>query len=270
MRNIVILSGLKRSEVEKSGRLHEKVAIITGGAGVIGTASCRVFAREGASIAIVDLADTGADLARAICADGGRAIFVKTDVTSETALARMVAEVIGAFGRIDVLFNNAGGSVAEDTDVTRTSAETFEKVIAYNLLSVHLCCRLVIPEMMKTSGGSIINAASVIASRGMPGGSAYAAAKGGVMSLTRQIAATHAASKIRCNTIMPGAVSSARIQSLLETSPIKEQLRANVARQMLGMVEPEQVAEAALFLASDESRFTTGQNIAVDGGFLNL
>ncbi|TAK06295.1 MAG: SDR family oxidoreductase, partial [Rhizorhabdus sp.] len=173
-------------------------------------------------------------------------------------------------GRIDVLFNNAGGSVAEDTDVTRTSAETFEKVIAYNLLSVHLCCRLVIPEMMKTSGGSIINAASVIASRGMPGGSAYAAAKGGVMSLTRQIAATHVASKIRCNTIMPGAVSSARIQSLLETSPIKEQLRANVARQMLGMVEPEQVAEAALFLASDESRFTTGQNIAVDGGFLNL
>ncbi|TAK06197.1 MAG: SDR family NAD(P)-dependent oxidoreductase, partial [Rhizorhabdus sp.] len=115
LRNIVILSGLKRSEVEKSGRLHEKVAIITGGAGIIGTASCRVFAREGASIAIVDLADTGADLARAICADGGRAIFVKTDVTSENALARMVAEVIGAFGRIDVLFNNAGGSVAEDT-----------------------------------------------------------------------------------------------------------------------------------------------------------
>ena len=247
-------------------RLAGKVAFITGATGGIGAVATRTFAREGASVAIAGRrrAD-GENLAAAIAADGGVTRFVACDVTQSDDVARALAETVEAFGRLDILYNNAGGSSPKDGPVTRTPAEVFWKTIELDLFGTWLCCHHGIPHLVASGGGSVINTASIMGAMGIPNRDAYSAAKGGVIALTRSMAVEYAAEKVRVNVLVPGAVATERVRHFFDTEP---HLDAQRKAYLLGLSEPEDVANAALFLASDESRRTTGQMLCIDSGIL--
>lgn len=247
-------------------RLKDKVAFITGGTGGIGEVACRAFAREGARVAVAGRREAeGERIAAEIRAAGGEALFVRTDVTKEDSVERALAETVRAFGRLDVLYNNAGGSSAQDGPVTKTPAEVFWKTIELDLFGTWLCCHFGIPHLIASGGGSVINTSSIMGAMGVPNRDAYSASKGGVISLTRAMAVEYAAEKVRVNVIVPGAVATERVKRFFETEP---HLEAQKRAYLLGLSEPEDVANAAIFLASDESRRTTGQMLGVDSGIL--
>jgi NAD(P)-dependent dehydrogenase (short-subunit alcohol dehydrogenase family) len=251
---------------EKMKRLQGKVAVVTGATSGIGETTARLFAREGAKVAIAARsADRGESIAAEIVAEGGEAIFMKTDVSEPESVEASFATISDRFGHLDVLFNNAGGSSSADGALTVAPLEEFWRCIKLDLFGTWLCSRAAIPLMQKSGGGSIINSASIVGEMGIPNRDAYTAAKGGIIALTRSMAVEFAKDGIRVNVVIPGAVMTPRVAAFFQREPhLKKQEEA----YLLGFADPIDVANAALFLASDESRRTTGQKLPVDSGIL--
>jgi len=245
------------------GRLEGKVAIVTGASSGMGKASAILFAQEGASVALAARsADAGEAVAEQIRASGGNAIFVRTDVSSVDDCASLVQRTVESFGRLDIGFNNAGVEQVEK-DIFDLDVDEFDKTIAVNLRGVFLCMKYQIPEMLKSGGGSIINTSSLAAIVTRAGMAAYGASKTGVLSLTKYAAIEHAKDKIRVNAILPGAIRTEMLERWFEMPGVEEQL---LAAQPMGHIgEPIDIANAALFLAGNESRYVSGQSIIVDG-----
>lgn len=242
-------------------RLENKVALITGAGRGIGAASAKLFAREGAKVLIAERdADAGRAVAAAIHEAGGHALFVETDVADPASAERAVEAARERFGRIDVLYNNAGGATTRDGKVTEIELDEFWRTIGVDLFGTFLFCRFVLPIMAGQGGGSIINTTSIRAMIGTAGSDAYTSAKGGVLTLTKALALQWAEKNIRVNAIAPGVVLSERVRALVkEADPLYR-------KSILGPGEPEDVAPMALYLASDESSKVTGAILPVDSG----
>ena len=245
-------------------RLAGKVVLISGATTGIGKASAGVFAREGAKVVLTGRrVPEGETAAAAIRRDGGTAIFVQTDVTDEAAVRRAVETTIREYGALHVLFNNAGGSSNADGKVTEASLDEFWRVIRLDLFGTFLCCRFAIPEIVRAGGGAVINNASMVGIKGELNRDAYTAAKGGVIALTRSMAAEFVREKVRVNAIAPGAVKTERILAMIEANPAAKKA---VEIQPLGLIDPLEIAQLAVFLASDESRSITGEVFPISGG----
>jgi NAD(P)-dependent dehydrogenase (short-subunit alcohol dehydrogenase family) len=246
------------------GRLQGKVAIVTGAASGIGRSAAQLFAQEGACVVLADiLGDQAQAVSEAIRRDGGTALAVTTDVTEPDSVAALVARAVAEFGRLDVMFNNAGGSTPKDNTVVNVDLEEFWRAIKVDLFGTFLGCRFAIPHLQKAGGGAIVNMASNVALMGIPGVDCYTSAKGGVAALTRSLAVEYAADKIRVNAIAPSTTLSERLIKRLE---ISQNMRDLAAKNLLGAAEPIDIARVALFLASDESRMTTGAIVLADSG----
>lgn len=246
-------------------RLKDKVALITGGGNGIGRTSAQLFAQEGALVVVAELMEeAGRSVVEEIRASGGNAVFAHTDVTDEKSVVEAVRAATKAYGRLDVLYNNAGAALPGDGGVAEVNdSEIFWKSITLNLFSVWLCCRHAIPELIKAGGGSIINTASVTALTGVRGRDAYSASKGGVVSMTRSMAVHYAPQRIRVNAIAPTHTLTERS---LERSKGRDVSSEN-SKNLLGPIQPIEVSSMAVYLASDESRVTTGQTFRLDSGF---
>jgi len=243
-----------------SQRLGGRVCLITGGASGIGLATARLFALEGATVAIVDLAEQLPDT-------DFEASLHRADVADEAAVAKVVGEIVGRFGRIDVLVNNAG--ISGVGDVLETSPELWDDVMRVNVRSVYVMTRAVLPTMIEQRSGSIVNVSSAIAETGLARRVSYAASKGAVLALTRSLQVDCAPHGVRVNAVLPGTIMTPFVERYLRDSydDPEEGLRAICARQLTGELgRPEDVAQAVLFLASDDSRFVLGSGLAVDGG----
>lgn len=246
-------------------RLLGKTAFITGAASGIGRASAVRFAEEGAAVAIADIDErAGTALEDSIRASGGRSRFVRTDVTEEASVRQAIDTCVAEFGPIDVCYSNAGGSSSRDGSVTEIDIDEWFRVQKVDLFGTFLVCRCGIPAM-GPSGGSIITTASMAAIVGSRQ-NAYSAAKGGVLALTRSIAKSYRDAGVRANTLVPGAVATQRVAAILarKESPTNVEYRRKIT------ASPEAVADAALFLASDESAMITGSMIVVDRGITSL
>ncbi len=246
-------------------RLENKVAIITGGGSGIGAATARLFGTEGCRVAVVDKRRDAAEVTtQAICESGGMAIAVQADVTQSRDVQAMVDATIQAYGRFDILFNNAG--IGVQGDVVDMPEDVWDRVVDLNLTGVFLGCKYAIPKMAEQGGGSIINTASIM---GLVGGSlstVYPATKGGVVLLTRNAALDYAKSNIRVNCVCPGHIETPLLQRLFDDEPDKKkELLRNYPIGRLG--QPNEIAEGVLFLASDEASFVTGTTLVIDGGY---
>lgn len=249
------------------GRLAGKVAFITGGGGGIGRATAARFAAEGARVVVADI-DAGpgedcAKAARAAAAHGGDAVFLQCDVTDAASVSAAIAGTVERFGKLDILHNNAGGASSADGPVTEAPEEEFWRAIKLDLFGTFLCSKIAIPRIAEAGGGSIINMSSIVALMGMPDRDCYTAAKGGVTALTRSMAVEYGAQMIRVNAIAPSVTRTERVKKLLAEIPSTEELAAT---HLLGLIEPEHIAEMAVYLASEESARTTGQVFPVDSG----
>jgi NAD(P)-dependent dehydrogenase (short-subunit alcohol dehydrogenase family) len=244
------------------GRLDNKVAVITGAASGIGRATALRFAQEGAKVVVADLAEKeGTLLASEI---GGT--FVEVDVASEPSVEALYKKTEEVYGGIDVLFNNAGISPADDDSILTTGLEAWRRVQEVNLTSVYLCCRYGIPHLQKRGGGSIINTASFVAVLGSATSQiSYTASKGGVLSMSRELGVQFAREGIRVNALCPGPVNTPLLQELFAKDP-ERAARRLVHVPMGRFAEPEEIASAVLFLASDDSSFMTASTFLVDGG----
>ena len=237
------------------GRLEDKVCVITGAASGIGAESARLFKAEGASVVGVDL-DPGAE--------GDLAI--QADVTDENQVRGMYARAKDELGRVDVLFNNAGISPPDDASVLSTSAEAWQRVQDVNLKSVFLCCKHGIPHLLDAGGGSVINTASFVATMGSAVSQvSYTASKGGVLAVSRELGVEFARRGVRVNALCPGPVSTPLLQELFAKDPEKAARRL-VHLPMGRFAEVREIAQAALFLAADESSYVTASTFLVDGG----
>ena len=247
------------------GRLQEKVAIVTGSGQGIGRASAERFAREGARVVVAEIReDTGRACAAAIEAAGGEALFVETDVTSADAVEGLVAQSVERFGSIDVLFNCAGGSIPEDVAITDVDLEAvWDHTLSLDLKGTMLCCRHVIPEMIRAGGGSIVNSTSVVALNGRYPLHVYTAAKGGVISFTRAIAGSYTTQGIRVNAVAPGPIWTPFIPGSMPPEMV-EGFGENTPLGRPG--QPWEVATAYLFLASSDGNYFTGQTLHPNGG----
>jgi NAD(P)-dependent dehydrogenase (short-subunit alcohol dehydrogenase family) len=249
-----------------SGRLSDKVALITGAGSGIGRVAAELFAAEGAAVVVADVV---ADAARAttatITAQGGRATAVSVDVADEEQVSDMVGVALDSFGALHVLFNNAGIFPDDDGGVLDTPPSTWDRVMQVNLKGVWLGCRAAVPAMVDSGGGSIVNVASFVALMGAATAQvAYTASKGGVLAFTRELAVEYARAGIRANALCPGPIDTPLLAELL-ADPVRRQRRlVHIPMGRLG--RPEEIARAALFLASDESSFMTGSALVVDGG----
>jgi NAD(P)-dependent dehydrogenase (short-subunit alcohol dehydrogenase family) len=243
------------------GRLEGNVALITGGGRGIGRAAALLFAREGAQLVIAEIARAdGEATAAAIREAGGHARFVATDVSVPEQVEAAVRVAVDAFGGLHVLYNNAGGGTPKDGKVTDIDLDEFWRSIGVDLFGTFLGCRFAIPVMVEGGGGSIINTTSIRAMIGTAGADAYSAAKGGVRALTRALALQWAAHNIRVNAIAPGVILTERVRALLRDDD------AIFGKSLLGPSDPEDVAQMALYLASDESRRVTGAILPMDSG----
>jgi NAD(P)-dependent dehydrogenase (short-subunit alcohol dehydrogenase family) len=250
-------------------QLYGKTALITGGAGGIGRATAMLFASEGAAVGIVDLnQEQGQEVVREISVAGGRAIFERADVTRSADCRRVVERTVREFGGIHILFNNAG--IIRRASIVEISEEDWDAVMAVNVKSVFLMSREVIPIMAKAEGGSIINTASGWGLAGGPRAAAYCASKGAVVLLTKAMAIDHGRQKIRVNCICPGDTDTAMLRSeARQLGEAEDQFLAESANRPLGRVgTPVEIAQTALFLASDAASFVTGAALVVDGGGL--
>ena len=248
------------------GRLEGKTAFITGAASGIGAACALRFAREGAKLAGFDLEEAGDGAWAEALKDARDSCFTRGDVRSDEALGAAVSAAQQRYGSIDVLVNSAG--VAGGGPVHLVEPEDWQRVIDINLTGTFLACRRVIPVMLEAGGGSIINLASVEGIEGFESGSAYNASKGAVMLLTRNMAIDYGRRGIRVNTICPGFIDTPMFQSVLgtpEVATLREDIRE--AHQLGRFGKPEEIANAALFLPSDEASFVTGHALVVDGGY---
>jgi NAD(P)-dependent dehydrogenase (short-subunit alcohol dehydrogenase family) len=249
-------------------RLKGKVAIVTGGGGGIGGATARALAREGASVLVVDINEEAAgSVAGGIRDAGDIAESLRADVSEENDVEAVVAGAVERFGRLDVLHNNAALTDSEflsaDTAVTELSLEVWERTLAVNLGSQMLMCKHAVPIMVDQGGGSIINMSSGASLKGDRTRTAYGVSKAGVNALTLYVATSHGKKGIRANTILPGLVITDAVRAHL-----KEEMLASLSKATLtpSVGQPEDIADVVVFLASDESRYITGQMLAVDGG----
>lgn len=241
------------------GKLQNKVAVITGGASGIGAATARLFVSEGAKVVLVDLnEEKGKAFEKQLKALNYEVLFIKANITSEEDVANIFKQTVEAFGKVDVVFNNAGiGRVHSSHDLEYSE---WRSTVNVDLDGVFLVARESIREMLKTGGGTIVNTASMYGWVGSPGSAAYNAAKGGVINLTRSLALEYAAQNIRVNSLCPGFIDTPIIpeeskQALAEVTPMKR----------LG--QAEEMAKAVLFMACDDSSFMTGNSLTVDGGY---
>ena len=249
-------------------RLQDKVCLITGAGSGIGQATAKLFAREGARVVVSDIDEAAANrTASAIGQDGGSAIARRLDVTDEAQTKAVTASVIDELGRIDVLFNNAG--IAGVGDLEETSVELFDRVMAINVRGVFLMSRAVVPHMIAQRSGSIINMSSGIAQIGLARRVSYSASKGAVLAMTKSMQVDCAPHKVRVNALMPGTILTPFVEGYLRQSYTDyEQGLESIRKRQLGgdLGRPVDVAFAALYLASDESRFVMGSGLIVDGG----
>jgi NAD(P)-dependent dehydrogenase (short-subunit alcohol dehydrogenase family) len=245
-------------------RLKGKVAFIAGATSGIGAVTAEIFAREGARVAVAGRrAAEGEAIAARIRANGGQAIFVATDVTQPALVQESIRTTVAAFGMLNVLFNNAGGSTPRDGTVVDSPEEEYWRANKLDTFGTWNCCKYAVPELLKAGGGSVINMASMAGLTGSGGRNAYSAAKGGVLGLSKAMARDYVAKNVRVNVLAPAAVSTARIKMLVETVPGAREV---VSKQVLGLIDPAEIAWLAVYLASDESRTLTGQVLAIHAG----
>jgi NAD(P)-dependent dehydrogenase (short-subunit alcohol dehydrogenase family) len=247
-------------------RLENKVALITGGASGMGASMARVFAREGAKVAVADmLEDDGKKLVGEITKANGAAIFQKLDVTSEAGWQEAIAATLAAFGRLDILVNDAGISGSAVDDLFDTAA--WERLMAVNATGTFLGMKYAIPQMQKTGGGAIVNISSISGVTGQRGiHVGYNASKGAVRTLTKAAAAQHGRDNIRVNSVHPGLMPPMRTSGRTADPAVRAKMLEGVPLRRAGRVE--EVANAVLFLASDDASYITGVELYVDGGFL--
>jgi NAD(P)-dependent dehydrogenase (short-subunit alcohol dehydrogenase family) len=259
----------RKSQEMAGSRLQGKTAVITGGASGIGRATALLFAREGAAVAIADLNENaGSELVRVISTAGSRAIFERVDVTRHNDCERIVQRTIEEFGSIHILFNNAG--IIRRASILETSEQEWDALMATNVKSIFLMSRAVIPVMAKAGGGSIINTASGWGLAGGAKAAAYCASKGAVVLLTKAMAIDHGPQNIRVNAICPGDTDTAMLRGeAKQLGEAEDRFLADSAKRPLGRLgRPEEIAQAALYLASDASSFISGTALVVDGGGL--
>ena len=247
-------------------RLDGKVALITGAGNGMGQVASVLFASEGARIVVADFSEAGgAETVAAVKAVGGEAAFVKVDVANSDQVSAMVDFAMARFGALNVLYNNAGIFPADDGGVTETPEPTWDRVMEVNLKGVWLGCKYGIPAMLASGGGSIVNVASFVALMGAATAQiAYTASKGGVLAMTREIAVEYGRQNIRANSLCPGPVSTPMLEELMSDPARKARRLVHIPMGRLG--QAEELAKAALFLASDDSSFMTGAQLVVDGG----
>ncbi len=249
-------------------RLENKVCMITGAGKGIGAATAQKFTDEGAIVEICDVdGEVGLSTCKSMKAAGGRAYFTEVDVTNEERVKSWVDAVVARHGRIDVLFNNAGISAVGRID--EIDRKLWDRVVAVNLTAVYLVCKNVLPVMMKQRSGSVINMSSSVAEIGLLRRAAYTATKGALLSMTRSMQVDYAPYEIRVNALLPGTILTPFVEDYLRTSyedpaSAMEQLKKRQLAPSLGT--PEDVAWAAVYLASDESRYVMGSGLVVDGG----
>ena len=247
-------------------RLDGKVALITGAGNGMGQVASVLFATEGARIVVADFSEAGgAETVAAVEAAGGEAAFVKVDVANPDQVSAMIDFAMTRFGALNVLYNNAGIFPADDGGVTETPEPTWDRVMEVNLKGVWLGCKYGIPAMLASGGGSIVNVASFVALMGAATAQiAYTASKGGVLAMTREIAVEYGRKNIRANSLCPGPVSTPMLEELMSDPARKARRLVHIPMGRLG--QAEELAKAALFLASDDSSFMTGAQLVVDGG----
>ena len=243
-------------------RLEGRVAVITGGGSGIGLASARRLASEGARVVVADVDEAAGKRA----ADEVGGLFLRTDVTSETEVEALFAAADETYGSVDIAFNNAGISPPDDDSILVTGLDAWRRVQEVNLTSVFLCCKAAIPYMQRQGKGSVINTASFVAVMGAATSQiSYSASKGGVLAMSRELGVQFAREGIRVNALCPGPVNTPLLQELFATDP------ARAARRLVHVplgrfAEPEEIAAAVAFLASDDSSFMTASTVLVDGG----
>jgi NAD(P)-dependent dehydrogenase (short-subunit alcohol dehydrogenase family) len=249
-------------------RLKGKTALITGSGSGIGMSSALLFAKEGAKIIVNDVdAAKGEQTVQAIRENGGEAVFLKADVTKADEVSEMVAQALQAYGRIDVLFNNAG--ISGVGMLHEIEPEQWDRIMSINIKGVYIASKFVLPHMMQQRSGSIINMSSCIAEIGLARRASYAATKGAVLALTKSMQVDYASFGIRVNALLPGTILTPFVENYLRTSydDMDEALASLKTRQLSGdLGTPEDVASAALFLASDDSKFMMGSPLYIDGG----
>jgi len=266
-KNLFNCTNAKRFASESAkGRLANKVALITGGASGIGKETSVLFAHEGASIVVVDLdKKKGTEVVDLIKKKGGKAIFVTADVSKAKDCEAMVQASEKEFGKLNILFNNAGISHADDDDAVKTDEKVWDLTMAINVRGVFLGCKYAIPALKRAGGGSIINTASFVAILGAATPQlAYTASKGAVLSMTRELAVIHARENIRVNALCPGPLKTELLMKYLNTEEKKQRRLVHVPMGRFGLAE--EIAKGVLFLASDESSFVTGSSFMMDGG----
>jgi NAD(P)-dependent dehydrogenase (short-subunit alcohol dehydrogenase family) len=247
-------------------RLQDKVALITGAGSGIGRETALLFAREGASIVVADVNDqAGAAVVAELEAAGGKAVYVHADVAKAADAEGMVRAAQERFGKLNVLFNNAGISHADDDDAINTDEAVWDLTMNINLKGVFLGCKYGIPALRRAGGGAIINTASFVAVMGAATPQlAYTASKGGVLAMTRELAAIHARENIRVNALCPGPLRTELLMKYLNTEEKRQRRLVHIPMGRFG--EAHEIAKAVLYLASDESSFMTGATFLVDGG----
>lgn len=247
-------------------RLKDKVALITGAGSGIGMEAALLFSSEGAGIVAVDVNDdAGKETVKQVESKGGKAIYVHADVSKGDDCNKMVAAAEQTFGKLNILFNNAGIMDSNDDNAMTTEEAVWEKTMAINLKGVFLGCKYGIPALKRAGGGSIINTASFVAVLGAATPQlAYTASKGGVLSMTRELAVIHAREGIRVNALCPGPLRTELLMKFLNTEQKKQRRLVHIPMGRFG--EAKEIAKAALFLASDDSSYMTGASLMVDGG----
>ena len=247
--------------------LQDKVALVTGGGSGIGRAAALTFAREGARVAIGDIqAEGGEETARLVRESGGQAVFVQADVTQPEQVAAMVRKTVETYGRLDCAFNNAGVEATQGlVPLLEGTEEEWDRLISINLKGVWLCLKHELPQMLKQGGGAIVNTASVAGLVGCQLSAAYVASKHGVVGLTKAASLDYCAAGIRVNAVCPGVTRTPMVDALIGGSA-KVEAQIVAAHPIGRLALPQEIAEAAVWLCSDEASFVTGHAMAVDGG----
>jgi len=257
----------KRKKPKMEGRFEDKVALVTGASSGIGRATALAFAREGGRVVVANRgAERGEEGVRLIAAKGGEAFFVRTDVTRADQVEAMVTAAVERYGRLDCAFNNAGGGVRRGT-VTECTEEDWDYTMDSYLKSVWLCMKYEILQMVEQGGGAIVNNSSVDGLRGFPESASYAAAKHGVVGLTRTAALQHARQGVRINAVCPGWIRTPPVENYVRRAPNAQQ--EILDQEPIGRLgRPEEVAEAVLWLCSEAASFVLGHPMPVDGGYM--